>query len=163
MSFASSRARARLLWLLAAVTAAYALVNVVVYYSTGTFGAAWFATSLVVYGVLLVVALALAMTDQGAESIARAPPEAGRLLAREVLYATKAGYLLRLTYLRADGEREARLFLCDAGASTPLSDSEAWVDALPAAKAAQDLAAQADAVLAARAAPHPAPVPKVMP
>lgn len=168
MPFTSSRTRARLLWLLAAVTAAYALVNVVVYYATGRFGPAWFAASLVVYGVLLVVALALALTDPGSEAAARAPPEASRLLARDVLYTTKTGYLLRLTYLRADGEREARLFLCDADASTPLPDSEAWIDALPSASASQDLGARADAALAARAAPYPAslsppPAPKVTP
>jgi hypothetical protein len=167
MSFMSPRSRARLLWLLAAVTAAYALVNVVVYYATGRFGSAWFATSLLVYGALLVAALALAVTDPGqavaAAQAGRAGPEASRLLARDVLYATKTGYLLRLTYLRPDGEREARLFLCEGGASTPLPDAEAWIDALPPAEPSPRLLADTDAALAARIMPAPARSSKVIP
>ena len=152
MSTMSSRNRARLLWLLAAVTAAYALVNVVVYYATGRFGEAWFATSLVVYGTLLVVALALAITDTGGPAAARASDATpARLVGREVLYTTRSHYLLRLTYLHPDGRRDARLFLSGADESAPLLDALAQVDALPPATPNDRLASDVDAALQARA------------
>lgn len=61
------KARARVLWAMACLVLVYALVNVVVYFVSGTFGAAWFVASLVVYGGALAAALILLAADKERE------------------------------------------------------------------------------------------------
>lgn len=154
-----SRVRARLAWWLMAGTAAYALASVAIYAATGRFTLLWLLVSVVVYAALLLAALVLAMTDEGAPAAPAPPPSEGRLVERDVLYTTRRGYLLRLTYAQPDGRRDTRLLLCDAEGSTPLPDAQAAVDALPDAPVPAHLARDADAALAARAAPYPKVIP----
>ncbi|MEA3201243.1 MAG: hypothetical protein QOE90_2671 [Thermoplasmata archaeon] len=56
------RTRTRLLWLLAALTAAHALASVAVFAATGSFPAVALLISLVVYAAILAGALALLVT-----------------------------------------------------------------------------------------------------
>lgn len=67
----------QIIWVLAALTALYAAVNVAVFYVTGTFGTAWFVTSLVVYGAVFAAAVALTFAEK------RALPRAAAVAARD--------------------------------------------------------------------------------
>ena len=75
--------RARTMWVLAALVVAYALFNVMVYYTTNSFGPIWFAISLAVYSAMLTLSLVLAFTDTGTEEPARAYEARSRPAARE--------------------------------------------------------------------------------
>lgn len=109
----TERTRTRWLWLLAAVTAAYGLANVLLFFTTGSFGALWFATGVFVYGILLVSALALSLLDTGrpeeeAEP-ARAEPEPeaelGTMIDHETVYETRTGRVLRARFGHDGNER----------------------------------------------------------
>lgn len=62
----NDRNRNRTLWAMAALAVVYALVNVVVYFVSGTFGTGWFVASLVVYGLVLAGAILLLVADRPA-------------------------------------------------------------------------------------------------
>lgn len=56
--------RARILWAIASLVLVYALVNVIVYFASGSFGPGWFVASLVVYGVALAGAVLLLAAER---------------------------------------------------------------------------------------------------
>lgn len=64
--------RNRLLWTMTALVVVYAIVNVAIYYNSGTFGRAWFVASLAVYGLVLLGAIALLLFG-GTKAPAQAP------------------------------------------------------------------------------------------
>lgn len=107
----SEQTRTRWLWLLAAVTAAYGLANVLVFFTTGSFGALWFATGVFVYGILLVSALALSLVDTGrpeaeAEPASAEPgDELGTMIDHETVYETRTGRVLRARFGQNGNER----------------------------------------------------------
>lgn len=55
--------RARMLWVLGALTAAYTLATILVFMTAGVFGTPWFVASLIVYGILFLASAAFAATD----------------------------------------------------------------------------------------------------
>lgn len=110
----TERTRSRWLWLLAAVTAAYGLANVVVFFTTEGFGAVWFAASVLVYSLLLVSAVALSLLDPGrpaaeadaSEERAQAGPTP---ISLTTVYETSTGRVLRARFDR-DGTQRSLLF-----------------------------------------------------
>lgn len=107
----TERNRARWLWMLAAVTAAYGLANVLVFFTTGSFGPVWFATGILVYSVLLVSALVLSATDTEedvAEPVEEQAPRV-QILEQETIYATTTGRAL-LARVRQNGTERTLLF-----------------------------------------------------
>lgn len=137
----TERTRSRWLWLLAAVTAAYGLANLVVFYTTGSFGPVWFAAGVVVYSLLLVGALALSLVDPGrpaaegqaaqVEATAEELPQAQRapveLIDHETLYETRTGRVLR-TRFRAEGTERTLLFAVTDDEVAPLREVERRID-----------------------------------
>lgn len=153
----SEQNRARWLWLIVGVTAVYGLINVIMFYTTDSFGPVWFAASLVVYGVLLVAAVALALLDTGrAETEAKAPvvtvqspvtvtepeptPEpkleaeppkseiAGlELVDHEVLYEVPTGRVLQVT-ARTDGVDRSLIFAITRDEVLSASEIESRLD-----------------------------------
>lgn len=87
------------IWVLAALTALYAVVNVAVFYVTGTFGTAWFVTSLIVYGAVFAAAVALTFVEKHAPlprapAVAREPPS-GRAVQAEAQVAAAPQQVLQ--------------------------------------------------------------------
>lgn len=137
----TERTRARWLWLLAALTAGYGFLNLLVFYTTGSFGPVWFAAGALVYSMLLVSALALSLADPGrpsaeaqaprAEAGAEGTVEAARtpveLLDHETLYETRTGRVLR-TRFRADGTERTLLFAVTDDEVAPLREVEHRID-----------------------------------
>ena len=145
--------RVRIAWLLAAAATAFGLVNVVVYYSTGTFGAPWLVASLFFYGIILLCAIALAITDPGTvvtERVLVQPGKPGepRLLERTVTYRAREGMAVRVVYLWPDGSRETRHVTFTGAETLALHDIETHLDAFPAAQAPPGMDAGIDAALA---------------
>ena len=59
----NARSRNRILWTMSCLVVVYAIVNVIVYFVSGSFGTTWFVLSLAVYGLVLVGALVLLARD----------------------------------------------------------------------------------------------------
>lgn len=153
-------ARNFLAWTLVTIAAAFAVASAGVLLSTGTFSSAWLVAAMVVYGVIAVAALvigALAPAGKAPEPAPAAAPVAvpvtdePRLLERAVIYRTKSGMLVRLTYLWKDGAQEQRYSALTPGESLTLHDINASIDALSPVAPEEDLEAMADAVIAQRA------------
>lgn len=144
----SKQSRARWLWLLVAVTAVYGMVNVFMFYTTASFGATWFAASLVVYGVLLVSALALLLLDTDEEpveveieapvSVADTEPQPDpqpperqsrgtELLDHEVVYEVPTGRVLEAT-VRTDGVERSLLLAITSDEVLRIEEIEARLD-----------------------------------
>lgn len=141
--------RARGIWMLVAITAIYAMVNVITYYTTGSFGPVWFATSILVYGILFAAALYLAVLDTGrpsleeiaskiaaeAEPAAEAQVETGaarptrgfELIDHEPIYETRTGHVLR-TRFSVDGEERTLLFAVTEDEVLPVTAIEERLD-----------------------------------
>lgn len=162
-----SRTRARLLWTMAIGTAAYAFVNIVIFFTTGTFGTGWFVASLFVYGTFLVAAVALAVFDTGdvirsaesaapqvapsaksTEAVAADPEE----ISREVIYRTRTGRLIRARYRTSLGKATLYYALMPQSAHE-LSSLEARIDDLPLDGRAAIPESEFAAALARRALP----------
>lgn len=75
----NERNRMRVLWTMAAMVVVYALVNVIVYFVSGSFGTGWFVTSLVVYGLVLAGAILLLVVDREPASDAVREPAPAEL------------------------------------------------------------------------------------
>ena len=73
----NERNRMRVLWTMAAMVVVYALVNVIVYFVSGSFGTGWFVASLAVYGLVLVGAIMLLVVDRepASEAVREPAPE----------------------------------------------------------------------------------------
>lgn len=135
--------RTRVQWLLVAAATAFGLVSVVVYYSTKTFSDAWLLGSAIFYGVVLLVAIALAILQRAPPAGAAVEPAGWpgdpKLLERIVTYRTNDGLAVRLSYLWPDGSKEIRHVAITPGEMLPLHDIEAHVDAFPEADPQDDL------------------------
>jgi hypothetical protein len=133
---ARGRRTGRLAWLLAGATAVFAIVNVVWYYASGSFGPAWFAISLVFYGAVLLAAILLALWEPREDALAAAgaagPRGEPKLVERTVTYRTRDGMAVRLVYVWPDGAREIRHVTFTPGESLQLHEVEAQLDAFPA-------------------------------
>lgn len=68
------KTRTRMLWTMAAIVITYALLNVIVYFVSGSYGVGWFVTSLLLYGIVLAAAIILLVTDR--ETAPEPKPEA---------------------------------------------------------------------------------------
>lgn len=140
----TEQTRARWLWLLAAVTAAYGFLNLLVFYTTGSFGPIWFAAGALVYSLLLVSALALSIADTGrsaqpveparepqADTVEASSAEPSRtpveLIDHEAIYKTRTGRLL-YTRFRANGTERRLLFAVTDDEVTPIGEVERRVD-----------------------------------
>lgn len=147
--------RRRLLWVLVAVTAGYGLLNVAIYYTTDSFGPVWFATSLLVYGMLLVAAVAMAFLETGPSGQRGAAP-AGRLeqLGEETLYQTDTGRLVRAR-LRYGGQEHQLLFAIMADEVLPLETVEGRLDEVDVRVPPQRLGSEIEQALARRSAGRP--------
>lgn len=134
--------RSRWMWILAAVTAAYGLANVLVFFTTGSFGPVWFAAGMLVYSVLLVSALTLSLLDPGrpepevVEAEAEAEPEAreqtalaGELLDHETLYTTRTGRVVRARF-GANGHERSLLFAVSGDEVLPVTELEERLDGI---------------------------------
>lgn len=139
--------RARGIWLLVAITAIYSLVNVITYYTTGSFGPVWFAASVLVYGALFAGAVYLAVLDIGRPSVeeiaARIAAEAEQeveaeppgiepkrgfeLIDHEPIYETRTGHVLR-TRFRVDGDERTLLFAVTQDEVLPVTAIEERLD-----------------------------------
>jgi hypothetical protein len=130
--------RSMLVWLLAALTAAYAIVTVVIFYTTGDFSAAWFVASLLVYGSLFALTLLLAFVNRlGERSSATDGPAAedASRVTETVIYETRAGQVVRVDW--EQGTRSGRDYVVAAGGTKwPLPDVETLLSRSPAAAAA---------------------------
>lgn len=144
MSMITETNRARTIWLLAAITAAYGLVNVLMFYTTDSFGPVWFATSLAVYGALMAASVAMAVidtgrgiaqpsADQGGEATEPAPqptPAPGlELIEEEVLYEVASGELIRARF-RVEGTERSLIFAVLPDEVLPLDAIEERLDAI---------------------------------
>lgn len=147
-------------WALVTIAAVFAVATAGVLLSTGTFTAGWLIGSMVVYGAIAIAAIILGLAARE-EAIATPAPavmrtavpitEDPRLLDRTVVYRTKSGMLVRLTYLWKDGAQEHRYSALTPGESLTLHDINASIDALPPAKVEADLEAMVDAAITERA------------
>ncbi len=159
--------RARTIWVLVAITAAYGLVNVLMFYTTDSFGPVWFATSLVVYGTLLVAAVALALLEAGSEPVEAteagvveaAQPVADEaqpavasgleLLEEEVLYEVATGKLVRARF-EVDGSERSLLFAITPDEVLPLDAVEERLDTVDLRVPPEDVIDEVDAALERR-------------
>lgn len=133
--------RSRLLWILVAVTAAYGMTNVLVFYTTESFGPVWFASGLLVYGALFTAAVFLSLVDTGVplsreaespEDVAKTAEEdrpSLELLDHETVYATRTGRVLRTRFRSGDRERSL-LFAVTGDEVLPVNDLEERLDRL---------------------------------
>lgn len=158
-----ARTRIRMIWGVAAVTIAYALSTVLVYYTTGEFNEAWLGLSLIVYAILLVAALVLAWTDTADPSMHATHPvtihvqethvsEAVPKLEQDVVYRTRSGETIRSAYGTAAQPRVDYLAV-GPRETQPVRAIEARLDAeTRAAAPAGDVDRQVDAALRRRQA-----------
>lgn len=136
--------RARTIWILVAITVAYGLVNVLMFYTTDSFGPVWFATSLAVYGALLAASVAMAVVDTGRDTdqppvgeeravteVAPQPAEPGgiELIAEEVLYEVATGKLVRARF-QVDGSERSLIFAITPDEVLPVDGIEERLDAI---------------------------------
>lgn len=137
----TERTRTRWLWLLAALTAGYGFLNLLVFYTTGSFGPVWFAAGALVYSLLLVTAIALSIADPGraVERVEEREPEATEpgasepsrspveLIDHETVYETRTGRVLR-TRFQANGAERTLLFAVTDDEVAPIGEVERRID-----------------------------------
>lgn len=166
----NEKTRARTLWLLAALTVAYAMLNVAIFFTTASFGVAWFTASLIVYSVFLVGALYLALVDTGsAERTAPAPaataqakPEPApvraspKLSYRTVVYQTRTGHLDKVTTV-ANGKGHTNYYAFTPREAIPIRDVETRADSMERPVTVHDIAREVDATVREREVPLVAP------
>lgn len=161
--------RARTIWILVAITAAYGLVNVLMFYTTDSFGPVWFATSLAVYGALLAAGVVLALIDTGPEAAEEATPEPEavaatdaaqpavpegpspglELLKEEVLYEVATGKLVRAQF-QIDGSERSLLFVITPDEVLPLDAVEERLDTVEHRVPPEDVTDEIDAAVKRR-------------
>lgn len=149
--------RYRGLWLLATITVAFGLFNVVLYFATGEFTVPWFVASLVAYGLLAVGALWLLFADRSRLGVAEAAAVEATQVASAVIYETRTGYLVRST--RTTPQRVTMDYQAyTGGESWPASAVEARLDEVRVAAPEGDVVAEVEAAIARRArSPTPPP------
>lgn len=147
MAFASAR------WTLLVVAAGFAVVSVIVYFTTGDFSSGWLITSGIVYSLIVVAAVVLAALDRAPANKPRGPSREPRLVQRELIYRTRGAETLRLTYEWPDGTSEARFVVTAPGAMFTHPEIATYADALPAAEIGPRLAQEIDEALARREVP----------
>jgi hypothetical protein len=120
--------RARALWVLAGVTAAYGLFNVFVFYTQDNFGAVWFTTSLLVYGALAAACIYMALVDTEARAVTTpAAHPTLQHLGEEVIYTTVTGRAIDARF-RIDGAEKHILFAATADEVIPITGIEERLD-----------------------------------
>lgn len=108
--------RSKTLWLLAALAAAFGLINAILFFSSATFGIGWFVTSLVAFLILLVGALTVALREAtpGGPAGAR-----GVLVGVDVLHRTRTSEALRADYA-VPGGTASTYFVAGTRGTVPL-------------------------------------------
>lgn len=120
--------RARLIWTIIAVTAAYAVFNLLHFATGGTFGPGWLLAGLVVYGFLFASSILLALTERPetateATVAADEQPEPARP-GRELLFQDEGATIVR----ESDAQGNAEIVIVADGSSSSIRDIERAVD-----------------------------------
>jgi hypothetical protein len=139
------RTTVRILWILAAATAAWALLSASYVYFAQAFDASWFAISVIVLLGLAATALWLAFVDgksgpeaaSSADTAAPASPMRARETSREVIYRTKSSAVTR-TEVKLDGGAMTGYFITSGADTVPLFQVERQLDTTPIEAAAPD-------------------------
>lgn len=128
----------RLLGTLVAVTAIYAAVTVIVFFTTGEFGSVWFGSSLALYTVVAVAGVGLTLLAEEAKPEAQAasgehpgPSKTDRLRHEKTatVYETPTGRVLRAFFSNGDTSQEV-VFAVTPHEVLPAEDLARRLDAL---------------------------------